>query len=188
MAIFILYKPIGYNYIKKSHKLHCIFFLRMTRVMNNESNTHTGVSVVEVAGCCKDCGRDSSDWVLTNPLPWPFTVSPLVTGGCCWVKAAFNLWNANAIKKKKRSLCYIQFNSQSTLCLTQRQCLPRNTKYIGLSIAFIYFISLDYSKHQHDNLRFGKLLRCAIWYNCRTLYFVYLFLRRPKKWKYSIWT
>ena len=27
----------------------------------NDKNTHTGVSVVDVAGCCNDCGRDSSD-------------------------------------------------------------------------------------------------------------------------------
>ena len=29
--------------------------------MNDKNNTHTGVSVVDVAGCCNDCGRDSSD-------------------------------------------------------------------------------------------------------------------------------
>lgn len=52
----------------------------------------TGVSVVEVAGCCSDCGRGSSDWVLTNPLGCPLAVSPFVTWGCCWVKAAFSLW------------------------------------------------------------------------------------------------
>lgn len=59
---------------------------------------HTGVSVVEVAGCCSDCGRGSSDWVLTSPLGCPLAVSPFVTWGCCWVKAAFNLW-----KKKKQT-------------------------------------------------------------------------------------
>lgn len=55
MAIFILYHMIDYNYIKKSQKLYCIFLLRMTSVVSEDSITHTGVSVVEVAGCCKDC-------------------------------------------------------------------------------------------------------------------------------------
>ena len=126
LYLYSINKLIEYNDIKKSHKLYCVFFLRMTKVWNDESNTHTGVSVVEVAGCCKDCGRDSSDWVLTSPLPWPFTASPFVTGGCCWVKAAFNLWNVNAILRNG-SYVICNSNSQNTLCLTQRQYLSKKT-------------------------------------------------------------
>lgn len=142
MAIFILYHMIDYNYIKKSQKLYCIFLLRMTSVVSEDSITHTGVSVVEVAGCCKDCWRESSDWLLTNPLPWPLTVSPLVTGGCCWVKAAFNLWNANtALKNGSCVTC--KPNSQHILRLTKKTVLvEEHINTFDSKFVFICLISL----------------------------------------------
>lgn len=122
--------------------------------MDDKNNTHTGVSVVDVAGCCNDCGRDSSDWVLTKPLPWPLTVSPLVTGGCCWVKAAFNLWNANTNLKKMLPAFYPNL-TPNTLLVNQMRHV---NEYINfkLSSDLLYSTALlNISKT--DKRTFGKL-------------------------------
>lgn len=99
--------------------------LKRTHTHMHKTVAPTGVSVVDVAGCCSDCGCVSSagggggagGGVWEAALLWTSPASPLVTWGSVWLRAAFSFYmqmtktgQLNQKRKKYQSISFHAYN------------------------------------------------------------------------------